>query len=533
LETRAYAVKRYLFRLGHAARSGRFACSLEQLVAGLAPVMGWGRVPRGGAERARFARAHRRSVQRWLDDLHAAGVVAHKPERDEHGAWWRTQIELLAAPVPCAEELRLARARARGWRARERRRRGRARRAPSLGAIRARACEPQRRARGRLARERAMAAHEARRRARVDAEIASARARRESSGLLTHPFGAPPTSAQPAETTKPSRKAPTLEPWAQAASRSAQTLAEAPTFVAGTGARACEAAAPAAAAVPACPKERTEEIGSGSLEAFDAIVRRRVAARAAEVWRTTLRREHAARRVREVVGWPVGQACPVGRLRESWVAYRYGLDAGAQGGSVAAGAGSVAAARRTGHAIAVYEAVAAHRPPGWPGSGAAALCALASQHTAAVFAGDVARLLVLAKGMRAAALEHEAARVARALAGARRRRAGAAAPIAFRTGAARWETPEARRRRVRDALLLAGGDPAAWPNAELALCHMAELRAGREREPELTWPDAHGELDGVGARAERYRAELRDGRWRLPPAWPHATQPTTKEAQKP
>ena len=46
LETRAYAVKRYLFRLGHAARSGRFACSLEQLVAGLAPVMGWGPVPR-------------------------------------------------------------------------------------------------------------------------------------------------------------------------------------------------------------------------------------------------------------------------------------------------------------------------------------------------------------------------------------------------------------------------------------------------------------------------------------------------------
>ena len=57
LETRAYAVKRYLFRLGHAARSGRFACSLEQLVMGLAPVMGWGTVPaarvRAGAVRAR------------------------------------------------------------------------------------------------------------------------------------------------------------------------------------------------------------------------------------------------------------------------------------------------------------------------------------------------------------------------------------------------------------------------------------------------------------------------------------------------
>ena len=65
-------------------------------------------------------RAHRRSVQRWLDDLQAAGVVAHEPERDERGAWWRTQIVLLAAPVPTADELRVARARARGWRARER-----------------------------------------------------------------------------------------------------------------------------------------------------------------------------------------------------------------------------------------------------------------------------------------------------------------------------------------------------------------------------------------------------------------------------
>ena len=52
-----YAVKRYAYRLGHAARSARFATSIEQLVVGLAPVMGWGRVPRGAvARRASFAR---------------------------------------------------------------------------------------------------------------------------------------------------------------------------------------------------------------------------------------------------------------------------------------------------------------------------------------------------------------------------------------------------------------------------------------------------------------------------------------------
>jgi hypothetical protein len=98
LETRVYAVKRYVFRLGHAQGSARFATSIGQLVAGLAPVMGWGQVPRERAARAGFVRAHRRSVQRWLDDLQAAGLVAHEPEQDGDGLWWRTQIVLLAAP---------------------------------------------------------------------------------------------------------------------------------------------------------------------------------------------------------------------------------------------------------------------------------------------------------------------------------------------------------------------------------------------------------------------------------------------------
>jgi len=126
LETRAYAVKRYLFRLGHAGRSARFATSIGQLVVGLATVMGWGPVPRGRLERARFVRAHRRSVQRWLDDLEAAGLVLHEPERDGDGSWWRTQIVLLAAPEPSPGELAVAHKRARRWRARERARRRRA-----------------------------------------------------------------------------------------------------------------------------------------------------------------------------------------------------------------------------------------------------------------------------------------------------------------------------------------------------------------------------------------------------------------------
>src|SRR4051794_24487494 len=119
LETRAYAVKRYLFRLGHAAGSARYATSIAQLVVGLAPVIGWGPVPRDAAGRARFVRAHRRSVQRWLDDLQAAGLVVHEPERDGDGRWWRTQIVLVRAPEPSSGELAIARRRGRGWRWRE------------------------------------------------------------------------------------------------------------------------------------------------------------------------------------------------------------------------------------------------------------------------------------------------------------------------------------------------------------------------------------------------------------------------------
>jgi hypothetical protein len=181
LETRAYAVKRYLFRLGHAARSARYATSIAQLVVGLAPVMGWGAVPRGRAERARFVRAHRRSVQRWLDDLEAAGLVAHEPERDAGGRWWRTQIVLLAAPSPSAGEFAVAECRARRWRSCERARRRRLRRSPSLGAIRARSGVPSAVTRARLAVGRRLLKHETRRRAQVEATIAACSKRSPSS----------------------------------------------------------------------------------------------------------------------------------------------------------------------------------------------------------------------------------------------------------------------------------------------------------------------------------------------------------------
>ena len=87
--------------------------------------------------------------------------------------WWRTQIVLLAAPAPSAGELAAARRRARRWRSRERARRRRRRVAPSLGgdpgaaaAFRPRDARPR-------GDQRRLVAHEARRRAAVEAKIAA------------------------------------------------------------------------------------------------------------------------------------------------------------------------------------------------------------------------------------------------------------------------------------------------------------------------------------------------------------------------
>jgi hypothetical protein len=530
LETRVYAVKRYLFRLGHAARSAHFATSIEQLVVGLAPVMGWGAVPARGAERARFVRTHRRSVQRWLDDLQAAGLVAHKPERDQAGRWWRTQIVLVAAPAPDAHDLCVARGRAHTWGRRERVRRRRRRRGRSLAAIRRRSVPPGLRSRTRLGRARATAAREARRRVAVERTIAAGQVVREGRGLLTHPFGAPPTSAGAPGSPSRLRREQTSRVGAPASARSAPTSKVAPAFAAGTGAHAPAASARAPAAAPPAPKECSDKIGRLPPGEFDVAVVRRVAERERRFSESVaLRREHVVRRSQEVIDWPRGRACPLGRLMEAWLTHRHGAEAAATHGTRAAGSSSGALARRTARAVTLYEHYAHQRPPGWPATGPAALCALADQRRAAVLAGDVARLLALAKAMRAAALLSDQQRVPRAADRARRRRETPAGlpRFAFRILPARWESAEQRRVRVRDELLLAGTDPAAWPNAALAL-GAPELADRGAAQPELTGADRYAELDGVGARAARYRAEVAHGRW-APPAGHDSITPQPRE----
>jgi hypothetical protein len=276
-------------------------------------------------------------------------------------------------------------------------------------------------------------------------------------------------------------------------------------------------------------QERIEEIAPVPPGELDAVVLRRVAERERQLAeRAALRLGHVVRRSQEVICWPRGRSCPFGRLTEAWIAHRYGPETAAETGAAAAGPRSPGLSGRAARAVALYDAFAEQRPPGWPDAGAAALCALAGQRRAAVLAGDIARLLALAKGMRARALAADSQRVERAAVRARRRRRAPDGRVAFRTDRPRWETPEQRRVRVRDELLLAGANPAEWPNASLAT--QALGRGGRHTvAPALIGPDPHAELDGVGARAERYRAELANGRWALPAGLVLTTPPHPQE----
>jgi hypothetical protein len=131
--------------------------------------------------------------------------------------------------------------------------------------------------------------------------------------------------------------------------------------------------------------------------------------------------------------------------------------------------------------------------------------------------------------MRALAQLEDPARVERARRRARARRAPTSTRFVFRrpidsSATRRVETAEARRRRVRDAVLRLGHDPAAWPNAALALEFLPITPSGGGAV-RLLGEESCEELDGTGARAARYRSELERGRWRLPDHWPRTGAP--------
>ena len=198
LESSAIAVCTYLWRRGRGERwagvggSARYGCSLAQLVMGLAPIMGWTKIPNPRDQVAvrAFVRAHRKSVQRWLDWLAAAGLVTHIPQQDAEGFWWRTIITLHPCPELPAQILADAAERRAGWGAREARRRARGRRRDLTAILQAaRLTAAQRRSRG-IARRAELARYAERQRVRQKI-LDSLKTH------LTHPCGASATPQYP------------------------------------------------------------------------------------------------------------------------------------------------------------------------------------------------------------------------------------------------------------------------------------------------------------------------------------------------
>jgi len=519
LETRAYAVKRLLWRWGHAERSGHYARSIWQLVDGLAPIMGWGPVPaRDDPRRRRWLRAHAANVRRWLADLQAAGIISFTGETDNLGMDWRTLITLHHAPAPPADQLQAAQQRMAAWARRRRtatrrRRQGdrRQRRGQCLEAVRRSSGRPGASARRRLAVARAVATHERRRRAAVERQLA----RREPTKLRTHHLGSSNYVGATSDTTSPHQPS---------------------RLAAETGAYARGPDDPKGAADGRPPYGRSTVDGAPTWRHVADLshnglsqIQQRVTARAAtSSWRRRTAALQALQRAHELAGAAPGRAWPLGRLREAWVVYRYGTairdewltpDSGPElvgdHGAGDAGPRGRGQQHRAAAAIALYEQHADHRPPGWPHSGAGALCALAALGRADTLEGDIARLLVLAKDMRACTLVNDAQRRARMARRAVARARPASGSLAFRSSRpARWETVEQRRRRLRDQLLLAGEDLSAWMLASV-LAHA--FKSSLSAEPGKGNVDQ--ELDGALARQQRYADEIRSGRWDLPPAW--------------
>jgi len=477
LETDVYAVKRLLYRLGHAERSGRFALSLDQLVAACARVMPWGPVPAaGGGERERFFRRHRASVQRWLSWLHDAGVVEVAPEQDSKGYWWRTVIELRGRPLVDVDALQAARARMNAWAGRDRRRRAKA--CPPrclLAAIRRKASKPQRRTRAAVARSRARCVHEQRRRAAVKEAIAEATERRlliEKD--LGHPYGAPPTSAveqRSFDTWFPGHAVPESVP--STVPSSFQRLRELGSATDQDGRAGARSVPTDSSSNSRRERQSTENGAAGRSEAPRALAGDGCpscrSAREQTRWREDQAVRQAAAAARRVWRWPIRRSVPLGLLAEAWALARHGEERVAESwGRVGAGPQGRATDRQAAAAIALYEAFAEQRPPGWPAGGPAALLVLAGRGRATTLRGDLATLLILAKGMRAVALYTNLERVARARRRALKRAMPKQVRFAFRRPADRAgfsEPAELRRMRIRDEALLAGAHPGSTPTS--------------------------------------------------------------------
>lgn len=399
--------------------SGRYGCSLEQLAAGLAPIMGWDLPPKATPARRRFLRRHRESVRRWLDWLQLAGLVSHTPQCDGRGRWWRTVIELHAVPTVDRELLAAARRRLGGWSRAERRRRARGRRR-DLSVLIRRACltRAQRRERGQ---RHARAAKVALERSAVrEAIVASMTHLRHPSGALTDVRGSLDDDAHPERPVKEvtrvaARPSESVQPLRRTNGSVEETRAgEGPGRGVNVVAEVVSTWRQAVAAWRHADEDEAEELSCGAIATHrvdDVLLAADDQARALTA--VGMREASVATRRREVACWPPGRPLPAWRLCEAWAAARWGDRPVAMTGTSLARWSPSRWARRLQRATALYEAHRQVRPPGWPAGAAAALLALAvAEHAAWLrgpdesgaqsLAAHVGRLERVARMMRAA-----------------------------------------------------------------------------------------------------------------------------------
>jgi len=443
LETRAYAVKRLLWRWGHAQRSGHYACSVWQLVDGLAPIMGWGQRPTTSAELLRWHRAHAENVRRWLEDLQSAGVITFTAEDDNRGQDWRTLITLHKAPQPPDDELQAAQRRKRAWtrrrrvaaRSRHARRQHRVRpRGELLERVQQASQRPQKATRRRLAISRACELRDRR---------AAATAAPEQSPplceLRTDHFVAVPT----AQLSPGSENV--ISSTTACSDRSGVTRAR----VSGpNSAVAAIKPVPQTASMTERPASRDLEVKVVDFAMRVELAQQRVAAaQAAQRSRAQLMAEQAAQRAAELTDSPTDRAWPTWRVQEAFLVWRRGAAFAGEGHAGEAGPlqpGDLELLARTAQA---YEEDALACPVGWPEGAYAALRHLTEltrgrgpDARPQILHHAIRELGLLASQMHAIANEHDPARHAKQIARARRRRQPPCSPtpnpLAFRVAAA-------------------------------------------------------------------------------------------------
>lgn len=110
IETGVALLKRVLYKRAHGEKSAVFACAFAEIVYALGAAGGFpnsGPPPRfrGGSDWDDYFKRNRTTAQRWCQRAQASGLLAVVGENDNTGQWWRVLVRVLAvSPADVAPE---------------------------------------------------------------------------------------------------------------------------------------------------------------------------------------------------------------------------------------------------------------------------------------------------------------------------------------------------------------------------------------------------------------------------------------------